>query len=285
MITARKIFIMLAGVALVSLYFAAPPSAHSRIVTNVDPDISADQVKAFVVEDFEDASKVGGDDGWRLSSTPQQLKDTNKPENNPVPILDQKIIPGRPSDMKPDEWSQNKLGIKNNEVDRVKNVYGVRFKFRYPGYNSVHIEPPVNQELTPAGEDKNVRGIKLPGKAKGISMWVHSRGHPYSLECWVEDYKNRVHILKMGKTDFVGWRPLKAEIPINIPQEVDTFPQTKFIKIVRFVLRADPHASAQDVVYMFFDQLKVLTDDYEANFDGHELDRLFKGGESDKSQK
>jgi hypothetical protein len=282
MITTRKFFMVLVTVAVMAVYLTMPRDAFSRMDTNVNPDITAEQMKAFVVEDFEDPGKVGNEDGWRITTTPQQLKDASKQDKNPVPILEQKIISGRPGDMRPDEWAHNKLGIKNNEVDRVKSVYGVRFKFRYPGYNSVHIEPPVNPELTPSGETKKVRGIKLPGKARALSMWVHSRGHPYSLECWVEDYQNRVHILKMGKANFVGWRPLKAYIPVTIPQEVDTFPQTKFIRVVRFVLRADPGATALDDVYVFFDQLKLLTDDYEANFDGQELDKLFKG-ESGKS--
>lgn len=284
MITTRKFFMVLVIAAAMAVYLGVPRDVFSRVVTNVNPDISAEQMKAFVIEDFEDASKVGGEDGWRLTSTPQQLTDPNKKDKNPVPILEQKIISGRPSDMRPDEWAQNKLGIKNNEVDRVKSIYGLHFKFRYPGYNTVNIEPPVNPDLTPEDSTRKVRGIRLPGKAKGISMWVHSRGHPYTLECWVEDWQNRVHILKMGKTDFVGWRPLKAYIPITIPQEVDTFPQTKYIKIVRFVLRADPMATANDPVYMFFDQLKLLTDDFEVNFDGLELDKAFRG-ESNKSTK
>jgi len=282
MITTRNFFIVPVIVAAMAVWLGMRVNAHSEVVTNVNPDISADQIKAFVVEDFEDAGKIGNEDGWRLTTTPQRLKDENKKDKNPVPILEQKIIQGRPADMRPDEWSQNKLGIKNNELDKVKSVYGVHFKFRYPGYNSVHIEPPVNPDLTPEGENRKVRGIILPGRAKGVSLWVHSRGHPYALECWVEDYQNRVHILKMGKTNFVGWRPMKAYIPITIPQAVDTFPQTKFIKVVRLVLRADPMATAQDSVYMFFDQLKVLTDDFEVNFDGLELDKAFKG-ESGKS--
>ncbi|MCX7678046.1 MAG: flagellar filament outer layer protein FlaA [Spirochaetes bacterium] len=281
MILFRKIFITLALFAVV--IYCVPQSGYSRIVTNVNPDISADQLKAFVIEDFEDSSKLEGEDGWRLTTVPPVLKDPNKKDKNPVAVLEHKIIPGRPSDMRPDEWSHNRLGIKNNEIDRVQKVYGLRFRFRYPGYNSVHIEPPVNPQLSPSDEpNKKIRGIILPGKAKGISMWVHSRGHPYYLDCWIEDYENRVYILKMGKIDYVGWRPMKAYIPINIPQEVDTYPQTKFLKIVRFVLRADPNASVKDDVYVFFDQLKVLTDDFEVNFDGQDLDKLFHG-QSQKS--
>ena len=67
--------------------------------------------------------------------------------------------------------------------------------------------------------------------------------------------------------------------PVTAPQAVDSYPQTKFLRIERFVLRASPNAEIADV-YVFFDQLKILTDDYEVNFDGQELHRAFDKGNS-----
>lgn len=271
------------AVCAVMAYAFVPQSALSRIDTNVPPDISAEQLKAFVVEDFEDEGKIGNDEGWRISSVPRQITDESKKKNNPVAKLEHKIIQGRPNDMRPDVWSANERGIKNDRVDKAQKVYGVHFRFKYPGYNSVHIEPPVNPELNP---DPNVkeRGIKLPGRARALSMWVHGRGADYDLEAWVNDYTGRTHILKFGSINFVGWRPLRTYIPVNIPQAVDTYPQTKYLKLVRLVLRATPNATTEDT-YVFFDQLKLLTDDFEVNFDGQELDKAFKGeGEGTKTQ-
>ena len=88
----------------------------------------------------------------------------------------------------------------------------------------------------------------------------------------------------------MGWRPLKVEIPVSVPQKFESFPQTRVTKITRFVLRADPAAQREELMetaYFFFDQIKVLTDTYEVNFDGNELHKVFEGGakSGEKKQK
>ncbi|HPB81294.1 MAG TPA: flagellar filament outer layer protein FlaA [Spirochaetota bacterium] len=275
----RKIIVIISVLA-VAVYFFRPDNAFSRLITNVPPDISAEQLKAFVVEDFEDEGQIGQENGWKLSSVPSEIKDESKKSRNPIEVLEQKIIPGVPGDMNPEEYTplEKKLGIKNDQVNRVQKVFGVHFRFKYPGDNSVHIEPPVSPELSKLDRKQASRGIALPGRAKALSMWVHGRGNDYNLECWIKDYQGRVHILKFGSINFVGWRPVKTFIPVNIPQAVDSYPQTKYLRIERFVLRASPNAGIEDV-YVFFDQLKLLTDDYEVNFDGQELHRAFDKGE------
>jgi hypothetical protein len=74
---------------------------------------------------------------------------------------------------------------------------------------------------------------------------------------------------------------MKVAIPISVPQEFESFPQTRITKITRFVIRAVPNAPREElmeVAYFFFDQVKVLTDTYEVNFDGNELHKVFDGG-------
>jgi hypothetical protein len=74
---------------------------------------------------------------------------------------------------------------------------------------------------------------------------------------------------------------MKADIPGNVPQSYASYPQTRVTKIVRLVLRAQPNAHAAELMentYFFFDQIKVLTDTYEVNFDGMELHKNFDGG-------
>ena len=112
------------GVALFVLY--APDNAFSKLETNVNPDITADQVKAFVVEDFEDASKAGPIDGskggWKVTTDPKQVTDKNKMDRNPIAILEHKIIPGRPNDMKPDKWSHYKVITAENGKDGLEKA-------------------------------------------------------------------------------------------------------------------------------------------------------------------
>lgn len=255
--------------------FINPKVADSKIVTNVPSDISGEELKAIVVEDFE-KSKA---DAWLLTSSPRKYTKTNSKKKDPVPELNVKVVEGFPNDMSVEKWSLTGLGKEK------KMCLGVHFKFRYPGYNSVSVLPPLEvswDEKKPVKtyspvlrKEVQERGIQLPGKAKAISLWVHARGNPYDLEVWVKDYKGDTHILKMGSINFVGWRPMKVYLPSNIPQALQSYPQTKIAKIVRFVIRAKPSAIPSDV-YVFFDQIKVLTDTYEVTFDGQKLHKAFE---------
>lgn len=238
---------------IIAVCFVIPQNVHSKIITNVPADLTAEQLKAIVVEDFEkaDANK------WEISSVPKKLDQPKKPEDNPVEILELKFIDGAPSDMEAEKWSSNNKGLS------AKKCLGIHFKFRYPGYNSIHVVPK--------------EPLKLPGRSKAISVWFHGRGHAYNLECWIEDYRGSTHILKFGSVNFVGWRPLKTFIPVNVPQKIESYPQTRWLKIKRFVIRAETNAGTVET-FMFLDQIKTLTDDYEVNFDGRKLHEAFKGG-------
>jgi hypothetical protein len=260
--------------ALVIAGTAMPQGAYSRLNTNVPADISENELKAVVVEDFESIKD------WAIESTPKKIADEKK---NPIPVLDLKLVEGGPSDLIPERWSADKKGLEK------KNCVGVHFRFKYADVgNSVHLLPPPETQWDDptkavftfdprTGTNIQERAIQLPGRAKGISVWVHGRGNDYTLEVWVKDFKGDVHILKYGSINFVGWRPMKVDIPSFIPQEVQSYPQTKVTKIVRFVIRSTPNTGPEEV-FMFFDQVKILTDVFEVNFDGQALHKAF--GES-----
>lgn len=259
-------------IGVLAIGFLGYKNAISKIITNITPDISADELRAVVVEDFEKPMD------WSIDSVPKKNKN---PKKDPIPILKIKYVQGGPSDLGVEKWSADKKGMSK------KMCLGLHFRFKYPGYNSVHILPPLEVRWDDptkkvftydgrTGKEIQERALQLPGKVKGISVWFHGRGNNYDLECWVKDYKGDVHILKLGSLNFVGWRPLKITIPPYIPQEVESFPQTKVIKIVRFVIRSNPYEDPKDT-YMFFDQLKVLTDVFEVSFDGHNLHKVFEG--------
>ena len=285
---------MLFGISLlvaVLLGIAGHKTANSKIITNVPADISGSELMAVVIEDFE--KSIIGDKGWSVTSEPKSYtnKDAEKKlkRKNPIPVLSLKLIEGKPNDMNVEKWSLTGLGMKKEKV------LGVNFKFRYPGNNSIHILPPPEiswHEKKPVmtynrslRQEKQERGIQLPGKAKALSIWVHGRGHPYRLEMWLKDYRGNTHIIKFGSVNFVGWRPLKAEIPLSIPQSYESYPQTRVLKITRIVVRSNRMAHKEELMgntYFFFDQLKVLTDTYEVNFDGQDLHKKFNGGSSNK---
>lgn len=243
------------SVSLIVLFVCLTSTVYSKIVTNVDPDISARELKAVVVEDFEKDAE------WKVETVPKQFSDKGNEKKNPVPVLELKFVDGAPADLQVEQWTSDKKGMEK------KRCMGVNFKFKYPGYNSVHIIPPAP--------------IVVPGRAHGISVWIHGRGNNYFLETWVKDYKGNVHILKFGSVNFVGWRPMEVEVPRFIPQEIDSYPQTKTLRIERFVLRADPNALVTNT-FFFFDQLKVLTETFEVNFDGQGLEENFESSKENK---
>lgn len=277
-------------------------NADSKVVTNVPADVTGEETRALVIEDFENAKIVDKveDDGWFVTSNPKEyLKgdETTKQKKNPIMALKLKVVDGGPNDMKVEEaYSPTGLG-----KEKKKNL-GLHFRFRYPGNNSVSIEPPMEldwKERTPvktydqaARKDIQERGLQLPGRVKSISMWVHARGFPYTIELWVKDFKGDVHILEKKSINYVGWRPLIFDIPGDMPQSSDTYPVTRVSKLVKIVIREVTNIggeysgtsvrNSQDI-YVFFDQIKVLTDTYEVFFDGQDLHKSFEGTSETKS--
>jgi hypothetical protein len=276
--------------------FAVMKSADSKIITNVPADLSGEEIKAIVIEDFENLKIATNpdEDGWLISSYPKAWSggDENlKKVKNPVLRLEAKAIGGGPNDLKvEDETSPTKLGTQKNVM------LGVRFKFRYPGSNSVSLDPPKEvdwKDRTPVmtynqslRQEVQERGIQLPGRAKALSMWVHGRGFPYTIEVWIRDHKGDVHVLPRESINFVGWQPIIFKIPENIPQSTDSYPATRVTKLVKIVVREVSNiggeytrssvANSSDI-YFFIDQIKVLTDTYEVYFDGIDLHKTFDG--------
>lgn len=271
--------------------------ADSQIKTNVPADVTGNETRAIVIEDFE-TGQIAEDidkDGWFVSSNPRKYVKATDEETlkakNPVMTLDLRYVNAGPNDMRvEDATSVTGLG-KTKEKS-----LGLRFRFRYPGQNSVSLEPPLevdwkdrNPVLTydqALRKDVQERGLQLPGRAKAISMWVHARGFPYTIEVWIKDHKGDVHILDKQSINFVGWRPLTFQIPGYVPQTADTYPVTRVAKLVRIVVRevtnvggtlsATSSRNASDA-FVFLDQIKVLTDTYEVYFDGQDLHKMFEG--------
>jgi hypothetical protein len=286
----KRSLVVFTMLAFVFLGIVTTRNADSKIVTNVKADISDEELLAVVIEDFENAQvspELTGD-GWFINSVPKkydkQETEAKLKQKNPVPTLEMKLINGGPNDLAPAEWSLTDQGKKKEKI------LGMKFKFRYPGYNSVHIlaprevdwksKKPVLRYNPSTGKEEQERGLQLPGQSKAISLWVHGRGNPYDMEVWLKDYRGDTHVLKFGTVNFVGWRPLKVYIPASIPQSYESYPQTRVTKITAFVFRSQAERPAEELTqdtYFFLDQIKVLTDTYEVNFDGQDLHETFDG--------
>lgn len=241
------------ALALFSLVVTTILQGATTVKTQAGDDVEGMELRAIQIDRFEN-------EPWEATSTPfDPIIIPEKPEIKPI------------NDCKP----KNLLTDASN-----KNCMGLRFRFVYPGTNVVELVPPKSREYErfEGRLDENqkpvvrkVRGIRMPGKVKAISIWVLGRGNEFNLEGWVEDWKGNTHIYQFGSLDFVGWRPLTITIPENVPQDVESFPQTKNLVFKKLVLRSTPKTSQEEVV-VFFDSLKVLTDTYDVFFDGADVD-------------
>ncbi len=263
------------------LYSFTAISGKSAIKTLNGDDTDGMELKSVQVEGFES-------EAWTAVVTP------GDPEAIPA-VVDANGAPNQG-----EKWNSPEVGLKGegNKPCRPQNLandesnkkcLGLRFKFIYPGKNVVALMPPASRKIYRTLDEldhnnkpkiQETPGIKLPGKVKALSVWVLGRGNDYTLEAWVQDWKGTTHVLKMGSVNFVGWRPLSAKVPVGVPQDIDTYPQTKNLVLTKLVLRSKPTANTEKVV-IFFDSVKVLSDVYDVHFDGADVDF----DENDKKEK
>lgn len=219
-----------------------------KIATSQGEDVDSQELRSITVEGFEK-------DAWDVAAFPPA------PESK----VEVNLVDGKPKNLA-------------NDPDDKKSM-GLRFSFVYSGFNSVTLTTPASKKITRSVGQldekqqpivREIRGIELPGKVKAVSIWVLGRSNEYYLEGWLEDWKGDTHILNFGSLDYIGWRPLSAKVSDSIPQNVDSYPQTKTLVLKKFVIRGTPRTSSEEVV-LFFDSIKVLTDMYDIFFDGADL--------------
>lgn len=160
-----------------------------------------------------------------------------------------------------DAGAQNDLLWPQESEGRPKKSMGFKCGFYNRGYNYITFTPK--------------EPIVLPGRARRIQIWVMGMKYNYDLELWLEDFRGMTHRLDMGNLNFAGWRGLTRDIPWQIPQQESAYPADRPLRITKMVLRTTPDERA-DRFYVYFDQIRVLSDIYEQPFDG--LDLIKKSG-------
>ena len=152
----------------------------------------------------------------------------------------------------------------NRDGDDIKS-FGINGKFDRQGYNWIDIYPV-------QGEDDDTKSfeIPIPGRLRYIDLWVWGANLNYYIEAYLRDYQGVVHIIRLGTTNHTGWKNLRANIPNNIRQGKRVLPALAGLKFVKFRLWTQP-TERVDNFYVYFKQLKVLTDTFESLFDGDEL--------------
>ena len=153
----------------------------------------------------------------------------------------------------------------NREGRDLKSL-GVWGKFDRLGYNWIDVYPVAANE---DGEEEAFE-IPIPGRLQYMDMWVWGSNLNYYLEAYFRDYQGVVHNLHMGSLGFQGWKNLRTKIPTSIPQHKRVLPRLAGLTFVKFRIWTTPMERV-DNFYVYFDQLKVLSDGFESLFDGDEL--------------
>ncbi len=159
----------------------------------------------------------------------------------------------------------NALHGKNRDNKDLKAL-GVYGRFDRQGYNWIDIYP----KNEGASEEDLPAEIPLKGRPRMLDMWVWGANFDFYLELYVRDYRGVIHMIPFGSTYHIGWKNLRVNIPTNIPQEARTVPHRQGLRLVKFRLWTRPQERVNDF-QIYFDQIKILTDNFEYLFDGDEL--------------
>jgi hypothetical protein len=171
-------------------------------------------------------------------------------------------------------WPEALFG--DNREGRDLKVLGIHGKFDRKAYNYIEIIPVADEP----DEDGNpvFEPIRLPGKTQKIDLWVWGSNYNYYLEVHLRDFKGRVHVFNMGSLDYTGWRNLSADIPAWVPQSggyITSDGYRRELELVKMVLWTRPSERVRDF-YVYFDQIKTLTDTFRPRFDGDDLANVEK---------
>jgi hypothetical protein len=158
-----------------------------------------------------------------------------------------------------DAWPIALFGYNRDGKD-IKS-FGIHGRFDRRGYNWI--------DLYPVNEDQPFE-IPIPGRARYLDMWVWGSNLNYYIEAYVRDHLGIVHRIHVGNLNYVGWRNLRANIPINIPQSKRILPALASLKFVKFRIWTQPEEYVSNF-YIYFNQFKVLTATFESLYDGDEL--------------
>ena len=173
-------------------------------------------------------------------------------------------------------WPMALFGT-NRDGKELKSL-GIWGKFDRRGYNWIDIYPVKSgsgedgkeSKEGEEGEDPEPFEIPIPGRIQYLDMWVWGSNLNYYLEAYFRDHQGVVHSLYMGNLGYQGWKNLRVRIPTSIPQHKRVLPRLAGLTFVKFRIWTTP-VERVDNFYVYFDQMKVLTDTFESLFDGDEL--------------
>jgi hypothetical protein len=164
-------------------------------------------------------------------------------------------------------WPMAVFGV-NREGRDIRSL-GLWGKFDRRGYNWIDVYPIVPGSGSD-GEEPEPFEIPIPGRISSLDMWVWGSNLNYYIEVYFRDHQGVIHSLRLGSLTYQGWKNLRVRIPTNIPQSKRVLPSLASLSFVKFRIWTTP-VERVDNFYVYFKQLKIITDIFESLFDGDEL--------------
>jgi hypothetical protein len=164
-----------------------------------------------------------------------------------------------------DAWPVAVFGYRRDPNAAPIRSLGINGRFDRRGYNWIDLYPVLADD-----PDEKPFEIPIPGRVQSLDMWVWGSNLRYYIEVYLRDFRGVVHTLRLGDITFPGWRNLRVSIPTNIVQSRRTLPSYAGLTFVKFRIWTQP-VERVDNFYIYFKQLKILTDMFETLFDGNDL--------------
>jgi len=119
------------------------------------------------------------------------------------------------------------------------------------GFNWVEIKPP--------------SPIRLPQKAKALSVLVMGRNFRHKLVAWVKDYWGREYRIEMGSLNYKGWKRISALIPNYVKTYSRYVPEYRSLYLTKFVIEFDPgeYPGEEYAFYLYLDRFEVARDVFQ----------------------
>ncbi len=174
------------------------------------------------------------------------------------------ITEGFPKQTYTEAWPEAIFG--SNQDGKDLQVLGINAKWDRKGYNNI--------EIIPIKEDSDGNTVpnplSIPGRVKKLDLWVWCSDFDYYLEVHVRDTNGVVHVLNMGGLAKIGWNNFYTDIPGYIAQTGKYVPYLKSLELVKIVIWTKPTENVSNY-FVYFDQIKILTDTFITRFDGDGL--------------
>jgi hypothetical protein len=166
---------------------------------------------------------------------------------------------------------------------------GINSSFTRRGYNWLDVYP-----VGPDNEEKG-NGFDIPGRIQYMDMWVWGSNLNYTIEAYFRDHQGMIRSVNMGSLAYEGWKNLRVKIPSNFLQSKKVLPNLAPLRFIKFriwtapteiVDQLDPRYPGNPLdprnpgrytgVFIYFDNLRILTDMFEAPYDGQNLENIAK---------